>query len=228
MFDWFSPEAKKKRLLKKVTHPIAQRYLETPFPKLTDNVWDLDYLVLDFETTGLDPNKDAILSMGYTEIKQGRVHLSACKHRIIKLNMVLPPETVVVHKITDDRMQAGMHLHDALHELLEHMTGKVIVVHYEPIEHNFLKGAMTRVYGQALPMLFVDTLAMEKRFMDKSMQVVKPNQLRLGNLRKHYNLPRYPAHNALEDAIATAELFLAELCQMQESQPNVTLGNLLS
>lgn len=32
---------------------------------------DVDYLVLDFETTGLDARKDAILSMGYTEIRQG-------------------------------------------------------------------------------------------------------------------------------------------------------------
>ncbi|MDH5396136.1 MAG: hypothetical protein OEW97_07655, partial [Gammaproteobacteria bacterium] len=39
----------------------------------------------------------------------------------------------------------------------------------------------------------------------------KSKDLRLFNLRKKLNMPVYKAHNALLDAIATAELFLAIL-----------------
>ncbi|MDD5391413.1 MAG: exonuclease domain-containing protein [Thiothrix sp.] len=224
---WFSPEAQKQRLLKKVEHPLARAYLETPFPDKKRNAWELDYLVLDFETTGLDASKDAILSMGYTEIRGGRVQMDGCIHRIIKLNIPLPPETVVIHKITDDRMNAGIHLHDALHELLERMTGKVVVVHFAHIESTFLHAAMERVYGQKLPLLMLDTLAIERRWRERTQQVIIPNQFRLGNLRNAYSLPRYGAHSALMDAIATAELFLAEMSYMQCEKDGIRLGDLL-
>jgi DNA polymerase-3 subunit epsilon len=35
--------------------------------------------------------------------------------------------------------------------------------------------------------------------------------LRLAECRSRYNLPAYPAHNALMDALAAAELLLAQL-----------------
>ena len=38
---------------------------------------------------------------------------------------------------------------------------------------------------------------------------IAPGDLRLFNLRERYHLPNYKAHNALSDAISTAELFLA-------------------
>lgn len=228
MFNrWFSPDAKKRRLLGKMTHPVACAYLETPFPDKKRDARELDYLVLDFETTGLDARKDAILSMGYTEIRNGRVVMSACTHRIIKLNIALPPETVVVHKITDDRMNEGIHMHDALHELMERMTGKVLVAHFEHIERTFLQAAMERVYGQRMPLMMLDTLAIEKRSRERTQQVIIPNQFRLGNLRQYYNLPRYGAHNALQDAIATAELLLAEMSYMQGSTKALPLSALM-
>jgi DNA polymerase-3 subunit epsilon len=227
LWRWFSPEAQKQRLLNKVEHPVARAYLQTPFPEKKHNAWELDYLVLDFETTGLDAGKDAILSMGYTEIRAGRVMLDACIHRIIKLNIPLPPETVVVHKITDDRMNEGMHLHDALHELMERMTGKVLVAHFEHIERTFLQAAMQRVYGQKLPLLMLDTLAIEKRTRERAQRVIIPNEFRLGNLRQAYNLPRYGAHNALQDAIATAELLLAEMSYMQGNLRHLPLSVLM-
>ncbi|HPQ96305.1 MAG TPA: exonuclease domain-containing protein, partial [Thiolinea sp.] len=146
LWPFRSPETRKRQLAASVEHPAARRYLETPFADRRTPVWEQDYLVLDFETTGLNMRRDAILSMGYTEIHQGRVQMSACTHHIIKVNIPLPPATVVVHKITDDRMNAGIHLHDALHELVERMTGKVLIAHFAQIERSFLHAAMERVY----------------------------------------------------------------------------------
>jgi len=226
-WEWLPVERQKRHLLSKVTHPVARRYLEAQFPDKRQDPWLLDYVVLDFETTGLDARKDAILSMGYTDISGGRVRLSGCVHRVIKLNVALPPETVVIHQITDDRMSAGIHLHDALDELVGRITGKVVVVHFAQIEHTFLQAAMERVYGYKLPLLMVDTLAMELRQLQRRDQFIRQNQLRLANLRTQYNLPRYPAHDALQDAIATAELFLAEISYLQQDQSHLRLSDLL-
>jgi len=45
--------------------------------------------------------------------------------------------------------------------------------------------------------------------MERSQQPIRGTDLRLFNLREAQQLPRYRAHNALSDALATAELFLA-------------------
>ena len=39
--------------------------------------------------------------------------------------------------------------------------------------------------------------------------VIMPGSLRLHSCRQRYGLPHYPAHDALTDAVATAELLLA-------------------
>jgi len=48
-----------------------------------------------------------------------------------------------------------------------------------------------------------------RRAMERRQQPFRARDLRLFNLRASHHLPRYPAHNALSDALATAELFLA-------------------
>jgi DNA polymerase-3 subunit epsilon len=55
----------------------------------------------------------------------------------------------------------------------------------------------------------IDTQLMAKQLMQRRDIPYKARDLRLFNLRDRYNLPRYAAHHALSDALATAELFLA-------------------
>ncbi|MGB1256994.1 MAG: exonuclease domain-containing protein [Thiolinea sp.] len=225
--SWRSVAARQKALLKRVKHPVARRYLETPLPDKHCPVEKVQFLSLDFETTGLKSRSEAILSMGYTHLSAGRLIMRDSAHHVIRLNTRLPADSVVIHRITDDRMQTGMPLHSALDKLMNQMCGRVLLVHYAGIERDFLREAMQRVYGVVLPFLLVDTLQLEKRRLDRLQRPVAENQLRLANLRRQYRLPRYGAHNALEDAIATAELFLAELAQLQQRKPTIKLGDIL-
>ena len=55
----------------------------------------------------------------------------------------------------------------------------------------------------------IDTLRIAQRRFARHNQVLKTGDLRLFNLRRRYQLPQYKAHNALTDALAGAELFLA-------------------
>ncbi len=212
MFSLFaSPDKKRQKLLAKVENAILKDYLSTPFPDLKLPTSEIEFLALDFETTGLDASKEAILSIGCTLIKNGRIKLCENSHHFIQVNREIPPESVVIHKITDDRAHAGEHLHDVLAIILEKMKGRVLLVHYDKIERSFLNAACREIYGHAPPLLIVDTLAIAKKRLDKLPQSFNSNSLRLFNLRAEYGLPRYNAHSALEDAIATAELFLAQM-----------------
>ena len=216
-----------KRLLKKASNDAVRKYLETPLPKNSQAVNNTEFLALDFETTGFNAQKEAILSVGYTLVRKGRVVLAENGHHIIKINRPIPDKSVVVHKITDDRAEQGEHLHDVLEILLKKMAGRVLIVHFVSIERSFLNAAFQKLYGYKLPMQIVDTLEIEKKQLQRRQSLISPNQLRLFNLRTQYGLPRYNAHNALEDAIATAELFLAQVAHKSPGAKGINLRDVL-
>jgi len=198
-------------LLGRVSDTPLKAYLQAPLPGSRKKIMECEFLALDFETTGLDAKQEAILSIGYTVLKQGKILMRSNGHHLVKVNKSIPEKSVIIHKITDDRAHQGIHLHDVMPILLQQMAGRVILVHYGAIERNFLNAACQQLYGHKLPMLFVDTLQIESKRLLLNQATSSVNQLRLFNLRKQYGLPRYNAHSALEDAIATAELFLAQV-----------------
>ncbi len=203
-----------------------KEYLSRPFPEKGQDVRDVEFLALDFETTGLDAKNEAILSAGWVLIRRGRVVLGQRGHHLVKVNKPIPEESVVVHKITDDRAREGMHLHDMLAILLPLMAGKVLLAHYQKIEKTFLRAACEQIYGVAPPLMIADTLQIERKRLERQQREILPTQLRLFNLREEYGLPRYYAHSALEDAIGTAELFLAQIELSARGRP-VKLGEVL-
>ena len=206
-----SPESLRKSLLARVQESPFKTYLQTPLPEKKTSILDSEFLALDFETTGLDEKNDAILTIGCTVIKNGRIQLKHNSHKLIKINKEIPEKSIVIHKITHDRVNQGTHLHNVMEGLLKKIAGRVLLVHFARIERGFLNAACEQIYGHKIPVYFVDTFEIERRRLQNIQPEVAPNQLRLFNIRERYGLPRYHAHSALEDAISTAELFLAQV-----------------
>jgi DNA polymerase-3 subunit epsilon len=72
----------------------------------------------------------------------------------------------------------------------------------------------------------VDTLVREHKLLNRREVPIKSGDLRLQACRDRYNLPPYPAHNALLDALATAELLIAHAKHRSAGQ-KLSLGELL-
>jgi len=108
--------------------------------------------------------------------------------------------------------------------LLDTLAGRAILVHHAAVERDFLNAACERLYGVPFVGRFIDTEALARRAMERRQQPWRGTDLRLFNLRRAYRLPRYPAHNALSDALATAELFLA-LAAEANPAGKATLGD---
>ncbi len=84
-----------------------------------------------------------------------------------------------------------------------------MLVHFNKIEQGFLDAACKKLYASPFIIPTIDTLVLSQRLMQKRNHAIEPSSLRLFNLRDNYRLPHYKAHNALNDALTTAELFLA-------------------
>ena len=194
-------------------------YYDVPFPDKDADWRQIDYLALDFETTGLDPKRDQILSAGYAAIRGETLRLGESEYFLAKPTVDIPESSAVVHGILDDEAASAQALEDVLPRLLRALAGKVMVAHHAAVEYHFLSEACKKIYGYPFLGPVVDTLALEVRNFRARDESIKSGDLRLDKVRMRYGLPRYPAHNALTDALAAGELFLAQASYRIQKKP---------
>jgi DNA polymerase-3 subunit epsilon len=191
-------------------------YLEADLPSPRADPRTTDYLAVDLETTGLHADTDAIVSIGYLPISDGRIHCQDARHDLVQVDGSVA-DSATIHHIRDMDLQDARPESEALACLLHALQGRVLLVHHAPMDLQFLRAACRRHYGVPLIARVVDTLALAQRERSRGHAQARDGELRLHALRSAYRLPRYPAHNALSDALATAELFLAMLPDWQGS-----------
>ena len=213
-----SLDARRKKLLDKVPESPLKDFLATPFPSPETPLEKVQMLAVDFETTGLDPINDKLLSVGFVALDGLSIPLATSYHQLIRTEEALKAENVIIHQITDDAKDAGNALAEVVAELLGQLKGKVMIAHFHRIEENFLNQACKLLYGTPIVFPIIDTLLLQKKHWDQRLLPYDPSQLRLSNLRDHYHLPHHKAHNALTDALATGELFLAQTANYQCTQ----------
>ena len=210
-------EAKRKRLLKKVPSGPLHDFLSVPFPSLDTPLSELPILAVDFETTGLDAKADKLLSVGFVTLAQQQIQLKSSYHQIIKAKTRLEASNVIIHQITDDQKDQGKPLNVVVDKLLQALAGKVMLVHFARIERQFLQQACLELYGFAPDFPMIDTLVVAKRQLDKRDVSYDPSELRLSSLRYQMKLPDHHGHDALNDAVATAELLLGQMANKANS-----------
>ncbi|MBL4910483.1 MAG: DNA polymerase III subunit epsilon [Alteromonadaceae bacterium] len=215
-----SINAKRQRLYNNAPKGALKDFLAVPFPQPSTPFEQVPILAVDFETTGLNAVNDKLLSVGYVNMQNKQIKLGQSYHQVINTGQKLKTDNVLIHRITDAQQAQGEPLETVVENLLQALAGKVMLVHFARIERQFLQQACLELYGLAPVFPIIDTLALAKRRLDKRDIAYDPSELRLANLRTHYHLPNHFAHNALNDAVATAELLLAQLSdQHQEKTP---------
>lgn len=199
----------RKKLLKSTNSDVMKEYLSIAFPDKRQPIIDVEIVSLDFETTGLDIKNDNVLSVGMVDIVNLGVKLQSTTHQLIYSDLTLPETSVVIHQITDNEVAKGDNIKKVLPRLLKHLSGKVLLAHNAQVELGFINKMCQQLYGSDFIIPTIDTQFLAKRSFERKNINYKSSELRLFNLRESLNMPAYKAHNALMDAIATAELFLA-------------------
>ena len=223
---WFSREHRRRKLAMQAAPGPLRDFLQTPWPSPDSDAREVEFAALDFETTGLDAQRDSILSAGWLALHGTAIDLGTAQHRILRSAQPLPEQSVLIHQLTDDAVAGGDRLENVLPTLLSFLAGRVLLAHHAQLEFQFLRQACRRIFGSDFVMPVVDTQWLALQSMRQRGLHYSAKDLRLFNLRQRYNLPRYRAHNALSDALATAELFVAQLAERAGAKP-VRLKRLL-
>ena len=173
----------------------------------------LDAVVLDTETTGLEPSKARIIEIGTVPLKGGRLAESAGQRQLVNPGMEIPEATTRIHKI-DDAMVADAPAFAAVWpDLASAMSGTILIGHTLGFDLAVLKRECERA---GLPWNAPRTL--DTRLL---AQVAEPHLggYTLEHLASWLGVTVEARHSALGDAILTAKIYLALL-------PKLRAGNI--
>lgn len=213
------------KLAEQAQHPLLKTFYQAGCVAPDTPLNQVPFVAMDFETTGLNPQKNGIVSIGLVPFTLQRIRCRLSQHWVLDPGKPLNAESVVIHGITHSDIDEAPDLEKILPKLLEALAGRVVVVHHRGIEQPFLSAALKARIGEGVMFPVVDTLELEARLHRgravgwwQHLLGKKPVSIRLADSRTRYNLPYYAPHHALTDALASAELLQAQIADRFEPQ----------
>ncbi len=172
---------------------------------------DVRYVVVDTELTGLDENKDSIVSIGAVRMRGGRIDLGGTFYRLVNPRTELTAASVVIHEIMPSEVVASPGIEPVLAEFLAFCGADTLVGHFISIDLAFLNREMKRLRGQEIPNAVIDTFSiyewLRSRQRSRDCFTTPLAEYRLYDIAKCFDIPVNGAHNAIMDAFTTAQLF---------------------
>lgn len=162
-------------------------------------------VVLDCETTGLEPGSDRIVEIGLVEVVD-LIPTGRHFHTYINPLMKVSPGALKVHGLTDVFLKKQKTLDQVSGYIVDFLKRDPIVAHNAPFDMGFLQAAMRALDMPPLPNQVVDTLAL-------SRTVKSGGKHTLDIMCKHFGVDlsrrtRSGKHGALIDAQILADLYI--------------------
>ena len=167
-----------------------------------------DYLVVDAEMSSLDPAHGELLSLGWVAVSDACIDVASARHILIRPHGSVG-QSATIHQLRDCEVAEGMDPAAALDTFLQAARGRLLVFHNATLDIAYLDRLSQRIHGAPILQPWLCTLRLEQQRLARREQPLQQGELTLATCRRRYQLPDYPAHNALWDALATAELLLA-------------------
>lgn len=215
---------RRRRFQRKSPPKVIKQFLEAPLPSLTSKASAAPIISIDLEMSGLDCTQDKIVSIGWVRIESSSLKYGSAKHFVINQNSVNLNNTAKIHELFHKDLQNGESLREVLEMFLMDAEGCIWLFHHAKLDLEFLQRAFAELFDCKLPVLVIDTLLIERQL--NSHKHLDPTEFSLSKSRERYGLPTYKSHNAAVDAIATAELLLAQLKHKDINQ-NLSIADLL-
>ena len=184
------------------------------------------FVVLDSETTGLDPRKDRLITIGAVAVVGGEILLEDAFDGLIQVQY--NSSAVTVHGVTRQESLAGVTEPEALERFLAYLKDGVIVGHHIGHDVATLNAGYERHWGFSLKNQNLDTMGLTLNLeRDGAFQNGRSiTDFSLDGLCGLFGVIPYDRHTASGDAFMTAQVFL-RLLRLAERHGLSTLGELM-
>ena len=205
---------------------VQRAFSEAPLPAAAEPWRDVQFTVIDLETTGLDPATDEIISFATVTVSGGRITLADAHYELVRPDRMPEADTTRIHGLREaDLVDAGG-LSEHLDTLLAALAGRILVAHVAAVERAFLQAAL-RSRGLELPNPVIDTAEMDREL--RRLRRAAPAErtpVGLSEMARSLGLPVHRPHHADGDALTTAQAFIALATHIEAFEDPLTVGAL--
>ena len=181
--------------------PAASVAIQGRLDDLGTPLLDVEFVVLDLETTGGSPANDRITEVGAVKIRGGEV--LGTFQTLVNPGVPIPPLISALTGITNPMVVDQEPIEVVLPCLVEFLGGAVLVAHNASFDRRFVQANLERHGYQRLANRVVCTARLARKLLPRDEV---PN-VRLATLAAYLGSTVAPCHRALTDARATVDVF---------------------
>ncbi|MDH4318151.1 MAG: 3'-5' exonuclease [Desulfobulbaceae bacterium] len=182
-------------------------------------IGEYEFVVLDTELTGLDPRRDEILSIGAVQVRDLRIVAGNFFYTYLQPVGQPVNEQTLIHRITPDRLKDAPSREQALLSFVKFCSTSLLAGHCLGIDMDFLNRDMLRHYHAEMIHPCLDTMKLARILTEKESTSYYDRYNHVGydlaGLSKRFKLPTFQPHDALQDAMQTAYLFIYLVRKLQ-------------
>ncbi len=183
------------------------------FTFLFEDTHEEEVVIFDCETTGLNPKVDDIISIGAVKVKGNKILTDQAIHIYIKQENEINHKSITIHQIRNCDLEDAIPLNEAIEKFLYYIGNRALVGYYLEFDVAMINKYIKPMFGITLPNKKEEVSAI---YYDKKIATIPQGHidLRFDTILVDLALPKLQAHDALNDAVMTAMMYL-KLKQMK-------------
>jgi DNA polymerase-3 subunit epsilon len=185
----------------------SYRFLFEPGP--ADEV-----VVLDCETTGLNPRTDEVIAIAALIVRGQRILTSRAFRAIIRPDKAPTSASIKVHRLRAQDVAQGRAMHEVLPEFLRFIGGRPIVGYYIDFDIRMLDKYILRYIEAKLPNRPIEVSSIYYTLKYGGAPPGTVLDLRFASILSDLGIPALDQHDAFNDAVMTAMMYV----QLQDMQ----------
>lgn len=195
---------------------LARRHRDGEWGFLFDPAPAGEWVSLDLETTGLDPARDAVLSLAAVPVRAGRVRLSERFETLVQPGRGFDIESIRHHRLTPEDVLHAPTLDAVLPDFLRWLGARTLLGHHLAFDLAMLDAPVRRLTGFPLPNPRAELAQawLDRRRLEQPQGDV---DLSLDVIARTLGIPVIGRHTALGDATAVGLAWLALVAPGQAS-----------
>lgn len=199
----------------------VEAYIVDDLKEITNNdkgqeIAGTTFVVFDIETTGFSPVHNKIIEIGAVKVKDGRI--TDRFSTFINPKVPIPFAIEKLTSINDSMVADAPEIETVLPQFLSFCEDAVLVAHNASFDTGFIRENARRLFLPA-DFTYLDTMIMSRVLLPEQ------NKHTLDALCKVFNVSLENHHRAVDDAEATAHIFL-HFMKMMEEQGLKTLAEM--
>lgn len=187
---------------------LNKRNLNDPnYLYLFDNPNYEEFVCFDCETTGLNVLKDDIISIGAVIIKNNTIVASKKFVKYVKPKTKLQIDAIKVHHIRECDLLEADDIEEVLKEFLAFIGNRILVGYYLEFDIAMVNKTLKNMLGIMLPNKTIEVSAL---YHDWKIEAIPQGHidLRFNTILNDLKLPQLSKHDAYNDAIMSAMMFI--------------------